>query len=519
MKRSRLKPSEPVWSTTRRLDARGRADAALVLAYCSGRDVAARPAADAAWIPFDVMTNRAHCAMLAAQGIIPASALATIAEALDRIERRWRAGRFALDPSLEDAHMNVESAVARLGGARVAALMHTGRSRNDQAATDARLWLREKLLSLLEALSATVVRLATLARREARTVMAGWTHGQPAMPTTLGHWAAAHGTALARDLTALRDLWPVINVCPLGAAAGFGTAWPIDRSLTARLLGFDAPQPNSLDAVSTRWEPEARVAAALAVMMNHLSSLGQDLIRLASPPAGHVQLSPAFTTGSSIMPQKRNPDFAEVTRARAAAVHALLGALLEVGRAALSGYNRDVQWTKTWMMEIVEAVEGPPAVFDRALATLTVDRRSLAGTAGADFSTSTDLADYLSATRAAPFREVYRLVAEAVRRDRAADGLGLATLNEQLAAAGLASLTPAEFQAHVDPAAAVARRRSLGGPAPEQTRRQAAQLRRSAAEARRWVAAQRRRLAAARVRLTGLIDRLTHQAAGRPRRG
>ncbi len=488
--------SGPIWSKRT-----SGGPSAAVLAYCSGRDVKGRPAADEQLIPYDLWTNRAHCLMLQRRRIIDAGTCRLILEELERIEEAWHAGRLRLDPALEDVHMNLERLVARRDEA-AAGVMHTARSRNDQSATDVRLWLRDRLLEQTLATAELVQTLGRLARAHAETIAPGWTHGQPAMPTTLGHWAAAHGFALTRDLAALRALWPLINVSPLGAAASFGTSWPIDRRLSARLLAFDAPQANSLDAISTRWEAEARLGGVLAILMSHLASLGQDLIFLSTPPRVGLRLADAHVSGSSIMPNKRNPDFAEVTRARALAVQGLAANLAGVGRGLLTGYNRDTQWTKYWVMDLVEEVGEAPRVFAEVLGGLRADRPVLRELATAGFALAADLADHLARTRHLPFRQAYHVVAEAVARDEARGWISAATLNEILRRAGIdPPLTPEELDAAGRPEQALARRGSLGGPEPGDVRGQAAALGHLAGEARQWARAQARRIAAARDRV------------------
>jgi argininosuccinate lyase len=488
-------------------------DLNIGIAYCAGRDTRSRPMADAALLPFDLKTNRAHCAMLCQRGIISPAKLRAIERGLSRIERQARKGGFELDASLEDVHINVERAVAGISGDAAAGVMHTARSRNDQTATDIRLWIREALLDSMEGVARAVRALAGFASTHRTTVMGGWTHGQPAMPTTLGHWAASHAAALTRDLQALEALWPRINECPLGAAAGFGSSWPIDRKLTARLLGFDRPQRNSLDVVSTRWEAEARLGAVLSVLMVHLSSLGQDLIFLSSPPRRLVYLDAAFTTGSSIMPQKRNPDFAEVTRARAATVQSLMNAAMSVGRGALSGYNRDSQWSKYWIMDLLEEVGGAPDLFARVIATLRVNREALERTASEEFVSAVDLADAVASSRGVEFRRLYHVVGEAVMRDLDAGRFDLGTVNALLKEAGIQPpMTADEFRTVADPRKAVMNRRSLGGPAPEDVAAQSRELKNHAAAAERWVRRRRALLAAADRKLRELTDRLIASA-------
>lgn len=482
------KSSSPIWAKRT-----GAGPSPRMLAYCAGRDVAGRPAADEALIPYDLWTNRAHCQMLAKRGIIDAETQTAIASALEQIEKRWLAGKFRLAPRLEDVHINIERAVAAIAGEDAAGVMHTARSRNDQSATDVRLWLRDQLLGRIDGLAAVVGALAAFARKYATTVAPGFTHGQPAMPTSLGHWAASHAFALARDAQALAMLWPIINQCPLGAAASFGTSWPIDRDMTAHLLGFDRPVPNSLDAISTRWESEARLASVLAIMMTHLSSLGQDLIFHTTPPRLGLRLSSAHVTGSSIMPNKRNPDFAEVTRARANAVANLSSMLTGVGRGALSGYNRDTQWTKYWIMDVLDEVGEAPELFAEAVAALEVDKAALAESAAEGFSLAADLADRLAHTRQIPFRKAYHIVAEAVSRDEAHGWITPDTLNEILARERIAPLFGASEIAEAgDPARAIEERASFGGPQAECVREQAHALAADAKSMHAWAAARRR---------------------------
>jgi argininosuccinate lyase len=505
--------ARPIWSKRQ-----SGGPSSLTLAYCAGRDVAGRPPADLELAPYDLWTNRAHCRMLHRRGIIDAKVWHAIARGLDRLERDLAAGTFRLDPTLEDIHINTERYVARVAGETAAGAMHTARSRNDQSATDMRLWLRDRLLDRIEAAAGTVQALSAFARREAATLAPGWTHGQPAMPTTLGHWAAAHAWALARDTQALTALWPLLNQSPLGAAAGFGTSWPVDRALTARLLGFDAPLPNSLDAISTRWEVETRVGQALAVLMTHLSSLGQDLIFLSTPPRAAIRLSDAHVTGSSIMPNKRNPDFAEVTRARAASVHGLVQSLQSVGRGALSGYNRDTQWTKYWIMDLLWEAGAAPEVFTEVVHAMRPDRRRLSELATEGYSLAADLADRLARTRKLPFRRAYHIVAEAVAEADADNGversgwLRLKAINAILKREKVRpALTDAELADAGNPARVLAERRSLGGPAPADVRDQAARLRAAAAQALRWARERRRALDRAR-RMAGGASKSTRNA-------
>lgn len=466
------KGAGPVWG--KRIA--GEAGTANV-AYCAGWDVRQREAADLELLPFDLETNRAHCVMLCETQIIRPADLQQILKSLDDLGKKWEAGKVKLDPALEDVHLNVENAVAQSVGEAVSGLMHTARSRNDQVATDMRLWLREKLTDFTGRALELVKALETLGNKHANTVMPGLTHHQPAAWTTLGHWALSHGFAFLRDVEAMLHLLKTLNVCPLGAAASYGTSWPIDRSLTAKLLGFDGPQENSLDCVTNRSEFEERAAGLLALWAKHAATLSQDIILFSSPPWQLMRLGDAFVTGSSIMPQKRNPDFAEVTKAKAALVGALAAALPDLTRGDPSGYNREQQWAKYGIMQIFQELEEGPVVIAGALRTLKLDKKRMRNLMAHDFLEGADAADYLAQSRGVPFRFCYRWLGEAVRISEEKNlPLGEA-VNEVLEAEGESRLLSADEQALLaDPDALLERRTSYGGPAPTQVKAQWAKL-------------------------------------------
>ncbi|MCX7013479.1 MAG: argininosuccinate lyase, partial [Candidatus Sumerlaeota bacterium] len=398
-----------------------------------------------------------------------------------------------------DVHMNIERFVAGRAGEEAAGLMHTARSRNDQALTDVRLYARQAILGVAESTADLARALVDRARSDARLPLPGLSHTQPAAVTSLGHWWAAHAHALERDLDALRALEPFADQSPLGAAAGFGTTWPIDRARAAELLGFSSLQTNSLDCVASRGELEARFAAALASLMNHLSSLAQDLIVLSSPPRRYVTLSDAYVTGSSIMPQKRNPDFCEVTRAKAAYAHGMLQALLGIGRAALMGYNRDHQWTKYMILDLVEETRHAPAVFAGAIRSLTVDAEAMARDARAEFMNAVEIADLLAQTRGLAFRRAHALVAEACRETKTPGALERDAINALLRREKVKPpFHENEWKSVTDPLRILERRQSAGSPNPKRLLAELKPLeKRLASEARR-LAARRARLDSAR---------------------
>lgn len=490
------KASTPVWMNPAK-----QAPDALVLAFCAGRDTRAVPPADETLIPYDLWTNRAHVTMLRKTGIISSAAAARILGALTQLEQRWRAGKWTLDPALEDVHANIEAWVSAAIGPELGGLIHTARSRNDQVNTDMRLWLRDTALEQTTALAALVETLLALAAAERETVMPGLTHHQPGCVTTLGHWQLCHAAAFTRDLARLRNAYELLNRCPLGATASFGTSWPIDRALTARLLGFAAPQINSLDAVASRWEMEAELGHALATMMVHASMLAQDWIVFSSEPFGFVVLDERHTTGSSVMPQKRNPDPCEVVKAKAALAQQLQQALRAVPTGNLTGYNRDSQWTKYIILDLARECADTPAVLALLAQGARWRRDRMAAAARRGFLEALDVADYLGREFGLPFRQAYRAVSLAVTALRAEGGerLTAAALNAALAAEGVAArVDQAALERVCDPVRAVKARRSMGSPAPKETDRTARLLASEAAETRGWAEAEKRRLARCR---------------------
>ena len=437
------------------------------VAFCAGRDVAMRPMADAVLIPFDVWQNRVHSTMLARQGITPKAALRKILAGLDEFERRAAAGELTLDPHKEDVHTNIEHFVAEHAGPEFSGYMHTGRSRNDQTTTVVRMYLRAQLLEFGGALARLVDSLLAAAAAHADVPMAGFTHYQPASLTTVGHWLAAHAQALQRDLGRLLESYDRVNISPLGAAASFGTSWPVDRPLTCGLLGFRAVQPNTLDCITNRWEMEADAASALAFAMTHLSMLAQDVIMLSSPFLGIIELPDRFVTGSSIMPQKRNPDFAEVTRAKATLVQNLTNTLFGIARGAFSGYNRDTQWTKYIVMDIFDEASGAPDIFAGVVAGMRVNADRVGAFARENFVDAVDVADALARQAGLPFRTTYDIVSRAVRLSEGQGRIDPAIVARLAAEAGAGDLkleigTPERI---------VAAKTHVGGPAPKALRR------------------------------------------------
>jgi argininosuccinate lyase len=461
----------------------------LMVRFTAGRDVTPLPMADAELLPFDLWTNRAHAIMLQSRGIVPAELLKAMLRALGELERDWAAGRFALDPALEDVHVNVERYVSLRAGAEVGGRLHTGRSRNDQIACDMRLYLRGAVLGLGEGLAALVDTLLQAAKAHAETVMPGFTHQQPGMITTWGHWLCGHAQALCRDLERCRLAFDLANRSPLGAAAAFGTSWPIDRELTAKLLAFDRPEQNTLDAITSRWENEAQVAGTYAMAMNHLSLICQDLMLLAHPYWGMLTLPDAYVTGSSIMPQKRNPDLAEVIRGKTAWVTGMVTGLLATPKGLMSGYNRDTQVTKYAIMDVVRECQPAPVVLRGLLQGVVVNAERMRERLDEGFIAAADFADVVARSLGLPFRASYEIAAVAVRKSGKAGRITDAAARDALREAGHDPAAAASVLADLgDPLRVVAWRSHTGAPAPEAVREQIKRLREELHERSAFVA-------------------------------
>ncbi|WPL17789.1 Argininosuccinate lyase 1 [Thiorhodovibrio winogradskyi] len=359
----------------------------------------------------DIQGSQAHARMLARQGILSESECAAIVAGLERIKTRIEQNKFSWSVPLEDVHMNIEAALtAEIGDA--GKRLHTGRSRNDQVATDIRLWLREEVDEISHAIRALQRVLVDLAEREAETILPGFTHLQAAQPVTFGHHMMAWYEMLERDLERLRDARKRINLMPLGAAALAGTTYPIDRDYSAQLLGFDRPAANSLDAVSDR-DFAIEFSAAAAILSMHLSRFSEELIIWSSAQFGFITLADAFCTGSSIMPQKKNPDVPELLRGKSARVFGHLIALLTLMKAQPLAYNKDNQEDKEPLFDIVDTLRGGLKVFADMMAALTCDRARMRAAALQGFTTATDLADYL-VRKGVAFRDAHEIVGRAV---------------------------------------------------------------------------------------------------------
>jgi argininosuccinate lyase len=371
----------------------------------------------------DIAGSLAHARMLAAQGILSAADLAAIEHGLAAIADDIAQGRFEWSRALEDVHFNIERRLTeRIGDA--GKRLHTARSRNDQVATDVRLWLRDAIDGLVRAIATLRGALLDLAERHADTIMPGYTHLQVAQPVTFGHHLMAYDAMLARDAERFTDCRVRVNRLPLGSAALAGTSYPIDRHAVARALRFEALCPNSLDAVSDR-DFAIEFVAAAALAMVHLSRFAEELVLWSNPRFGFVTLSDRFSTGSSIMPQKKNPDVAELVRGKSARVAGHVTALLMLMKAQPLSYNKDNQEDKEPLFDTADTLADVLAIAADLIATgITPHPERMRAAAREGHATATDLADYL-VRKGVPFRDAHEAVARAVR-DAEAAGVDLA---------------------------------------------------------------------------------------------
>ncbi|MGE3304817.1 MAG: argininosuccinate lyase [Rhizobiaceae bacterium] len=416
----------------------------------------------------DIAGSIAHSEMLAAQGIITAADQKKMAKGLKQILAEIEAGKFEFSTRLEDIHMNVEARLAELIGP-TAGRLHTARSRNDQVAVDFRLWVKQELARAAEALKGVIAALLDKAEAHAATVMPGFTHLQAAQPVTFGHHCMAYVEMFGRDLSRVRDALERLDESPLGAAALAGTGYPVDRHRTAKALGFREPTRNSLDSVSDR-DFALEFLSLGAICATHLSRLAEEIVIWATPQFGFVRLSDSYSTGSSIMPQKKNPDAAELVRAKTGRINGHLIGLLTVMKGLPLSYSKDMQEDKEAVFDAADTLALMLAAMAGMVADMTMNEDAMAKAAGAGHSTATDLADWLVREAGLPFRDAHhvtgRAVALAEARGTSLDQLPLAELQ-----ALNASITDDVYSV-LSVQNSVKSRKSFGGTAPAEVKKQ-----------------------------------------------
>jgi len=420
---------------------------------------------DARLAPWDLRASMAHARMLGDCGIIPKGEARTILRGLKSIQKEVTGGRIRWDATLEDVHTNIEAALVRMAG-DAGKRLHTGRSRNDQVATDMRLWARDQIDAILGQIRTLQAALLDFAEGHFDAILPGYTHLQHAQPVLLAHHMLAYVEMFRRDRQRFAELRKRVNVLPLGSAALAGTPYPIDRKQVAKELGFAAISANSMDAVADR-DYLVEFCANASLVMMHLSRFCEELILWSSPAFGFVEIGDAFTTGSSIMPQKKNPDVAELVRGKTARVYGDLTALLTLLKGLPLTYNRDLQEDKEAVFDASDTVQLCLEAIARMIPAIRVNREAMNAATRQGFMEATDLADYL-VTRGMPFREAHRIagrvVLEAVRKGKTLPEL---TIEEYRA---FSDLFGDDVYAVLKPDAMVRRRDNPGGTAPRRVR-------------------------------------------------
>jgi len=414
----------------------------------------------------DIRGSLAHVAMLAARGIVSQEDADKITHGLNQIKEEVESGAFNFSREFEDIHMNVETRLAALIGP-TAGRLHTARSRNDQVATDFRLYIRDEIDALDVALADLQLALSERALEEADTVMPGFTHLQSAQPVTFGHHLLAYVEMIGRDRGRLHDARRRANECPLGAAALAGTSFPIDRQMTAQALGFDRPTANSLDSVSDR-DFVLETLSTAAICAVHLSRFAEEIVLWTTPQFAFISLSDKFTTGSSIMPQKRNPDAAELVRGKSGRIIGALMALLMVMKGLPLAYSKDMQEDKEGAFDALDNLALCIAAIAGMARDMTIHRSRMKDAAGAGYATATDLADWLVRRLDLPFREAHHVTGKVVALAETR-GVGL----EELSLEQLQNIEPrisSEVYRVLGVENSVASRTSYGGAAPENVR-------------------------------------------------
>ena len=420
----------------------------------------------------DIAGSRAHARMLNKVAVLSDDDLSAILKGLDQVEQEISAGEFKWLVSLEDVHMNIEARLTAIIG-DAGKRLHTGRSRNDQVATDIRLYLREQIEYVINEAKRLQQGLLGLAEKEADTIMPGFTHLQVAQPVTFGHHMLAWFEMLARDVSRYEDCRERMNMCPLGAAALAGTSYPIDREFSAKELGFTAPTANSLDAVSDR-DFAIEFCSASAMLMTHMSRMSEELVIWSSAQFNFIDLPDRFCTGSSIMPQKKNPDVPELVRGKTGRVNGNLISLLTLMKSQPLAYNKDNQEDKEPLFDTLDTVLGSLRAFADMIPAIECKHANMYAAAKQGFSTATDLADYL-VRKGLPFRDAHEVVGSAVAVALEKE-LDLSELSlEELQ--GFSAMISEDVFEVLTLEGSVASRNHIGGTAPEQVRKAAIEAR------------------------------------------
>ena len=445
-----------------------------IIDFLSGRDVQGLPPCDEVLIPYDIWGSKAHTIMLWRQGIISEDDCRVILTVLKEIASRYDRGLFKLDASREDVHSNIESELIQRFGIESVGKMHTARSRNDQIVLDMRLYLRDQTAEFAHHLMTLLETMIVRAKKHLRTVMPGFTHHQHAMITTFGHMLMGLAMPLERDINRFTNWYGLFNRNPLGSAAGYGTSFPLDRDLTSRLLAFEGPHEHSTDPITNRWEPETDLGFAISMAMNHLSTMAQTFTLLSTTEFGMIRLDDIHSSGSSIMPQKRNPDSLEVMKAKAAVAHGILTSLMSVGKGSMVGYNRESQWTKYLIMDMVSECLPAVPIMTEIIEMMVINESAMEDQAQKGFTTATHLLESIVTNSNLSFRQAKVLVERSVRSAEKAgrDVISVADLRHATGEMGLeVEFTARDVAQWQDPVKILRKAGVLGGPSPTATQK------------------------------------------------
>lgn len=468
-----------------------------VIEFMAGRDVKGVKAADENLIGFDIWGSKAHVIMLWRQNIISCEDVKVILKGLNEVQNLWELGKFNLDPEREDVHTNIESFIIERYGAKYGGKIHTARSRNDQVVLDMRLYLREEVLQFVDATIGLIECILRRATYNLEAVMPGFTHYQHAMLTTFSHVLLSFAAALKRDILRYRGWYDLFNRCPLGSVSSYSTTFPIDRELTSRILGFDGPEPNSIDPITNRWEPETEMAFIISIQMNHLSTIAQSLILLSTQEFNMVELDDQYKTGSSIMPQKKNPCSMEVIKAKAALSHGLLIGLLSIGKSNMFGYNRDTQWTKYLIMDLVRECKPTLPILEGVIETIRVKKERMYEEGTKGFIAATALLESIVQNYNLPFREAKSLIEKAVRYSEieGQEKVTFSSLRKALKEKGISiPITREQVDRYQEPMEIINRKNALGGPSPDTVSYSIQTIREDLRKEKEWLKQKRKRI-------------------------
>ena len=443
------------------------------ISFTAGRDVKGVNACDEALIGYDIWGSKAHVIMLWKQNIIAEKVVKEIVRELREIEILHQEKNFHLDPSKEDVHTNIESFLIEKLGVDLGGRVHTGRSRNDQVALDMRLYLRDRDLNLMESAGNLLEKLLKRAEENLTTIMPGFTHHQLAMIDTFAHLLLSFGEALERDIRRFINWYEIFNQNPLGSVAAYGTTFPLDRELATRLLGFYSPHNNSIDPITNRWEAESDLASAVCLMMNHLSTMAQTFIIMTTSEFNLLKLDDAYCGGSSIMPQKRNPASLEVIKAKTALAQGILVSLMSLGRSLFVGYNRDSQWSKYLIMDILNECLPSPNIMGGIIESLEINADEMKNQCRKGFITATPLLELMIRKWNIPFRQGKVMMEKAVKysEEEGVEKVTHSALEKALKELNMdIEISASEVEEFQDPLKILYREKTKGGIAPEAVR-------------------------------------------------